>query len=128
MNKIQKLMTGVSSSVAGLALSASPALASDALGEVEVPSEYFFESVGEILSIGLRYVMVFAAILVFAYLIWGGIEWITSGGDSTKTEDARKKITAAIVGLIILAASYAILELVLRLAIGVSFQDLMDTL
>ncbi|MCB9801833.1 MAG: hypothetical protein H6774_01970 [Pseudomonadales bacterium] len=58
--------------------------------------------------------MAIAALLVFVYLIWGGIEWITSGGDKGKTESARNKITAAIIGLIILAASYALLRIALE--------------
>ena len=57
--------------------------------------------------------MILGALLVFMYLIWGGIEWITSGGDKGKTESARNKITAAIVGLIVLASAWAILLLVL---------------
>jgi hypothetical protein len=56
--------------------------------------------------------LLIAAILVFAYLVLGGIEWITSGGDKGKTEEARGKITAALVGLAIVAASYALMQVV----------------
>ena len=58
--------------------------------------------------------MVIAAVLVFFYLIWGGIEWITSGGDKGKTESARNKITSAVIGLIVIASSYAVLTLALN--------------
>ena len=54
------------------------------------------------------------SLLVFVYLIWGGIEWITSGGDKGKTDQARSKIIAALVGVIIIAASYAVLQIMLR--------------
>ncbi|PIR64185.1 MAG: hypothetical protein COU64_00515 [Candidatus Pacebacteria bacterium CG10_big_fil_rev_8_21_14_0_10_40_26] len=67
--------------------------------------------------------MVLAALLVFMYLIWGGIEWITSGGDKGKTESARNKITAAVLGLIVLAASYAILLIALNF---IGFENLGD--
>ena len=67
--------------------------------------------------------MVIAALLVFMYLIWGGIEWITSGGDKGKTESARNKITAAILGLIVLAASYAVLLIALNF---IGFENLGD--
>jgi hypothetical protein len=53
-------------------------------------------------------VMVIAAILVLVFLLWGGIEWITSGGDKGKTENARNKITSAVIGILVLAASTAI--------------------
>lgn len=62
----------------------------------------------------LSVVMALVAVLVFFMLVWGGIEWILSGGDKGKTEQARNKIVASLVGLLIVAASYAILYLVLR--------------
>ncbi len=60
----------------------------------------------------LTVVMVIAILLVLLYLVLGGIEWITSGGDKGKTEGARNKITAAIIGIIILAAAYALASFV----------------
>lgn len=62
----------------------------------------------------LRMVLVISALLTFLYLIWGGIDWITSGGDKAKGEAARSKITAAVIGLIIVASSYAVLQLSLN--------------
>lgn len=55
---------------------------------------------------------IFAFLLTFLYFIMGGIQWLTSGGDKTQLEQARNKITNAIVGLIIIAAAYAIFTLV----------------
>lgn len=62
----------------------------------------------------LSFVLVISALLVFGFLIWGGFDWITSGGDKGKTDKARQKIVSAIIGLIIVAASYAILQLVIH--------------
>jgi len=62
----------------------------------------------------LSILMALVAILVFAMLVWGGVEWILSGGDKGRTEQARNKIFSALIGLLIVAASYAILYLVLR--------------
>jgi hypothetical protein len=78
------------------------------------PGQGFANDIGGVINAVLSFVMVIAALLVLMYLVWGGIEWITSGGDKGKTESARNKITAAVIGLIILAASYAIFLLVLR--------------
>ncbi|MBU0578513.1 hypothetical protein KKE34_01205 [Patescibacteria group bacterium] len=83
----------------------------------------FFTDLGALIQGALNFVMVIGALLVFLYLIMGGIEWITSGGDKTKTETARNKITAAVVGLIVLAASYAILLIILNF---LGFSDLND--
>lgn len=49
-----------------------------------------------------------AAIVAFVFLVWGGIEWIVAGGDKGKIESARNRITGAIVGLAIVALSWAI--------------------
>ena len=52
------------------------------------------------------------ALAVLLYFLWGAIEWITSAGDKGKLESARNRITQAVIGLIVLAASTAILILV----------------
>jgi hypothetical protein len=78
------------------------------------PGKGFAMDIGNVINFVLRVVMVIAVLLVFFYLVLGGIEWITSGGEKGKTEAARNKITSAVIGLIVLAASYAILTLLLR--------------
>ena len=67
---------------------------------------------GNLLSSILTGIMVLAAIMVLLYLIWGGIEWISSGGDKSKTEAARNKITNSVLGIIVLGASTAIFMLI----------------
>lgn len=111
MLDLKKMAVSAASTVSALALSATPVLAQ--LGEVSIPDKGFAPSIGSLITGVLNFVMLIAALLVFVYLIWGGIEWITSGGDKGKTEGARNKITSAIIGLIVLAASYAILQLAL---------------
>lgn len=68
----------------------------------------------------LSAVLFLGSVMVLLYLIWGGIEWVTSGGDKGKTEAARNKITNAIIGLIVMASSVAIVMLVQRF-LGVCF-------
>lgn len=53
-----------------------------------------------------------AAILVTAMLLWGAIEWISSGGDKEKLSSARKRIMQALIGLIILALAFVILKII----------------
>lgn len=74
----------------------------------------FASDLGTYINAVLRFVMLIAALLVFFYLIMGGFQWITSGGDKGKVDQARQKLIAAVVGIIILAASYAILLLALN--------------
>ena len=47
-------------------------------------------------------------------LIWGGIRYIISGGDSKKITDAKNTILYAIIGLIIAVLAFAIVNFVLN--------------
>jgi hypothetical protein len=69
---------------------------------------------GQIIRAVLNLVLIIAVLLVFFYIVLGALEWITSGGDKAKTEKARQKIVSAVVGLIIVVSSYAILTVVTR--------------
>lgn len=53
-------------------------------------------------------------------LIWGGLRYIISGGDSKKITDAKNTILYAIIGLIIALLSYAIIKFVLNSISSVS--------
>jgi len=54
-------------------------------------------------------VFLFAGIcLVLIYIVWGGIQWITASGDKQKLTNARSKITWAVIGLIVIFLSFAI--------------------
>lgn len=52
-----------------------------------------------------------AAAVIF--LIYGGIQYVTSGGDEGSTKSAKNTILYAIVGIIIAVAAYAIVNFVL---------------
>ena len=65
-----------------------------------------------IISALIRLTVVVAAIVFFFILVIGGIRWIASGGDKAQTEAARNQITAALVGLVIVFAAWAIVALI----------------
>lgn len=66
----------------------------------------------QIVSGLIRGTLVIAAIVFFFILVIGGIKWIASGGDKAQTEGARNQITAALVGLVIVFAAWAIVALI----------------
>lgn len=66
----------------------------------------------QIISGLIRGTLVVAAIVFFFILVIGGIKWIMSGGDKAATEGARSQITAALVGLVIVFAAWAIVALI----------------
>lgn len=63
----------------------------------------------------VNYLFIIAAFLAVAYLMYGGIKWITSRGDKMAVEAARKHIVAAVIGLVIVAGSFFALNVVFRL-------------
>lgn len=65
----------------------------------------------EMISAIIRFALIAAAIIAFFFLVVGGIKWITSGGDKEGTANAQKTITAALVGLVIVFAAWAIMQL-----------------
>ena len=64
-----------------------------------------------------------ATIIALLFLIYGGIRWIASGGDKAQTEGARSQITAALVGLVIVFAAWAIIEMI-NLFFGINIFEL----
>lgn len=72
------------------------------LGDITIP---------KIVSAAIRLILVVAALVSFVFLIAGGIRWITSGGDKEGTAKAQSTITAALIGLLIVFASWAIIRL-----------------
>jgi len=60
------------------------------------------------ISILWRSVVTLGGVAFIIFLIWGGIEWLTAGGDKGRVETAQKMISNAVIGLIVLIASYAI--------------------
>lgn len=68
-------------------------------------------TVGGILQGAITLVLVVAAVIFFFMLVVGGIKWILSGGDKGQTESARNQITAALIGLVIVFAAWAIANL-----------------
>jgi hypothetical protein len=53
-----------------------------------------------------------AGVLSLVYLIWGGLNIITAGGDKEGAEKGRKKVTNALIGLTIVFSVYVIFFLI----------------
>jgi len=69
-------------------------------------------TIPNIITAAIRLLIVAAFTIAFIFLIFGGIKWITAGGDKNGVESARNMVTAALVGLVIVLASFAIIRLV----------------
>lgn len=51
-------------------------------------------------------------IVLFVMLLLGGFKYLTAGGDPKKAEEAKKTLTYAIGGLVLLVGSFLILQLI----------------
>lgn len=69
-------------------------------------------TIDKVIAFVINLLFVVGLIAAVAFLIYGGIKWILSGGDKAKVEAARNHIVAAIVGLIVIAAAFVIISLV----------------
>jgi len=69
-------------------------------------------SAQRILVFAVNAILITAGLVAFFFLLFGGVQWILAGGDKEGTEKARKRITAALIGLAIVFSAYALAFLV----------------
>lgn len=62
-----------------------------------------------LLTFMIRFFFVLAGISALLYLLWGSLDWITSGGEKEKVEKARGKIMNALIGVIVIVATLSII-------------------
>lgn len=58
--------------------------------------------------------LLIAGIIAFLYLIIQGISYITAGGDPEKATAARQGVINAVIGIVIIIASFALIRFVIR--------------
>ena len=70
------------------------------------------DTLGSYISHIIPAVLLIAGLATFLYLLLGGVQWITSQGSKDKIQEAKDKITNAIIGLAIVASAWAIYHLI----------------
>lgn len=104
--------------VSALGLGLALFLPSSALAEVDtmsniVPNDISgIDNIVKVIQNAVRFILLIAFVLAFIFLLIGGIRWITAGGDEKAVSGARGMITAALIGLVIVLVSYALIILV----------------
>jgi hypothetical protein len=120
MKKISALLMGLSA----YASAALPAFAQPVTNIDPCPrtgnfnrlcSAFNPDDIGRIVGTVINILLVAAVLIALFFLIWGGIRWITSGGDKGKVEEARKHIVAAIIGLVVAFLAYFIIQIILTI-------------
>jgi len=72
----------------------------------------------------IRIVIGFLGIIAVGLIIYAGWLWMSSGGNEEKVEQAKKTLTNAVIGLIIIIASFAIASFILNKLIGATSGDM----
>lgn len=66
--------------------------------------------ISKFLSNLIALIYTLAAIVLIFMIMWGAWDWLTSEGDKEKLDSARKKIINALVGIVLFAAAFAIIQ------------------
>jgi amino acid transporter len=107
-------MKKVSLIIASLALLATPLTVLAAAG-----TPYTIENIGGSLGLGtadlkttviniIQWVLGILALVAVVMIIIGGFQWMTAAGNEERIEKAKKVISAAVIGLIIVLLAWAI--------------------
>ena len=62
----------------------------------------------------IKIILAFLGIIAVIIILLGGFKWMTAGGNEDKVGEAKKLITAGIIGLVIIVAAFAIATFVLN--------------
>lgn len=115
MSALKKVSSIVSTSITFLFVAtsvyAADPLVAPPAGSVD-PTKVKVESVPQLVITVIFSLAIFLAVV---YLMYGGIKWMTSRGDKTAVESARKHIMSAIIGLIVVAGTFFILQVIFNL-------------
>lgn len=108
---MRRKLLSLASSTTALLMAATPVMAAagpdsqvDTFDDTKIP----FTDIGGLMSNALGLLFFFAGLLAFVFIVIGGIQWITAGGDAKAASAARDRITAAVVGLLVVVAAFAI--------------------
>ncbi len=115
MKNWQKILVSINLFLSFIFLKTELLLAQSTNPDPFLEDKPFFQSnIGSYVSTFIEIAMIIGALVCLAMLLLGGIGWITSSGDKNKLEQARGRITAAIIGIAILASVLVIWMIILR--------------
>jgi hypothetical protein len=88
----------------------NPALSQSLQEILESPNPIAFFQKFIPMLIGFGFVI--GTIIFFFIMMVGAIQWISSGGDKASVEQARGKVLNAVVGIVILFATFALIKVI----------------
>ncbi len=97
-------------------------------GSFELPDPELFNTIGENVSLRqyilnvLNFVLSFLGLIAVAAIVYAGFLYVTSGGDDSANEKAKKIVIYAVIGILLILAAFAIVNTIIRNA-GVGGDD-----
>lgn len=82
------------------------------VGGESIGTKEGYQSIGKFVSVILPNVYILAAIILFFLIIFGGFSIITSAGDPEKAKEGQQTLTAALIGFLVIFASYWIIQII----------------
>lgn len=67
-------------------------------------------SARELIQTVVNFALSFLGLIATVVIIYGGVLYVTSRGDTTKTEEGKKAITYAVIGIVIILGSFALVN------------------
>ncbi|MFH0928180.1 MAG: hypothetical protein V1821_01765 [bacterium] len=84
----------------------------NAMLETATDDAFGGQTLPELISSIINQAFALIGIIVLFYFLYGGYMWMTATGDTEKVTKAKQVMTQAVIGLIIILASYAIASFV----------------
>lgn len=96
------------------------------------PQQSGGQNLASVIPAAITLAFVIGALIFFAMLVWGAIQWISSGGDKQALEGARGRITNALIGIVLLFAAFAIIGVIqtffhIHILTGINLNQLIIT-
>lgn len=113
MKIMNKVSTIVATTLGWVAVSTPAALAQINTTYTGISSSLGSNDPIEIVTSVINIVLSVLAIIAVIFILVGGFQWLTAAGNEEKVKSAQKTIVAAVIGLLIIMASWGIATWVL---------------
>jgi len=77
-----------------------------------------YESLMPVISLVIKGVLGLVVLIFFIMIIIAGIKWMTAGGNEETVAKAKKNISNAVIGVVVVMFSYAITVLIFDIILG----------
>lgn len=98
--------------LAPLAASAGPLESAGGLDQMAGQTGLIERPVTDVVATIIRGILTILGTIFVVLIILGGFKWMTSAGNAEKVKEARESIKNAMIGLIIVVTSYAVVRFV----------------